>query len=166
MSVTFRPDAPTTGFTATCACGDASTPSPSSDYQESAALVANGTLVAACGDLFCGADRIYLVGTTDFEDAPSVNISNANARMVLEQLGCTDDDLSGIATAQDFLGRVLIASGMSPADLGVPSHEVPSQGGVKLIECGRRPGYLNDTLANLEKVAQFARVNSLNVAWA
>jgi hypothetical protein len=87
-----------------------------------------------------------------------VNISNANARRVLESLGFTDEaasaELSGATSAEDFLGRVLLALAIEPEDPGVPITQY--QDAPWLIDCGRRVGYLQAVLDNLRDLAEAA----------
>lgn len=110
------------------------------------------------------------IDATTFEfaaDIEDINMNNANAAFVLESLGFAEDvaagDLCGTVPAQDFLGRVLAALALSPGDEGVPAHTVGSD---RFIDCGRRPGYLQDRLAGLHELALAAQFRDLSVTWA
>lgn len=94
-----------------------------------------------------------------------INMSNANAAFVLDALGFAEDvqagDLCGELPAQDFLGRVLTAFGLAPVDEGVPAHRVEAN----FIECGRRPGYLQERLVQLQELAEVACGHKSVIAW-
>jgi hypothetical protein len=106
---------------------------------------------------------------------PEVNVSNANARLLLEALGLPFEDGSGSLAADDFLGRVLMALAVAPADPGVPMHRlVPGEStifgpvaefGATFIDCGRREGYLQERLVQLEEVARHAIGVGREVSW-
>lgn len=86
-----------------------------------------------------------------------INMSNTNAVVVCGALGIDleDEGWCGSLPAQDFLGRVLLALAIQPADEGIPSHELPT-GGVRWVECGRRPGYTQERLVQLHELAEWA----------
>jgi hypothetical protein len=94
-----------------------------------------------------------------------VNVSNANARHLLDALGFDTEDLTGSAPAEMFEGAVLLALAINPADEGIPAHElVPGRS--NLIDCGRRAGYTDERLAQLRTLAAFAREQHLTVVWS
>lgn len=102
----------------------------------------------------------------DGGNAPCVNVSNANATTLLDLLGIEHDpcDLFGDLPADGFLGRVLIAqalAGTAADDEG----GVPAVRYGNTIECGRRPGYLAERLAELHEVASWAKAHGGVVAW-
>lgn len=119
--------------------------------------------------------REYGASLTTVHDGPEVNVSNANARLVLEALGLPFEDGSGGLDAEDFLGRVLMALAVAPADAGVPQHRlVPGEStifgtvtehGATFIDCGRREGYLQERLVQLEEVARHAIGKGREVSW-
>lgn len=86
-----------------------------------------------------------------------VNVSSSNAVVLCDALGINlaEEGWCGSLPAGDFLGRVLLALAIQPADEGIPAHELPT-GGVRWVECGRRPGYIQDRLAQLHELAQWA----------
>jgi hypothetical protein len=111
------------------------------------------------------------------EFGPEVNVTNLNARLLLNALGLEGGlDLTGGCDAGDFLGRVLIALAIAPPDEGVPSHRmVPGEtspfgnvveGGATMINCGRSEGYLQERLVELEAVARWALAEGREVTWA
>ncbi|MFD3539671.1 hypothetical protein ACFWUQ_09235 [Streptomyces sp. NPDC058662] len=93
----------------------------------------------------------------DFTDEP-VNMANANAVRVLDVLGY--DELYGDADAEDFLGRVLVALAVAPADAGRPATVDGN-----FIDCGRPPGYTQTRLEELRELAEDACARRLRVAW-
>lgn len=95
-----------------------------------------------------------------------VNMSNTNAAVVCGALGIDLEEWGwcGGLPAQDFLGRVLVALAISPADEGIPAHEIPFgvpgrpawTGEARFVDCGRAPGYLQERLGQLHELAQWA----------
>lgn len=112
-----------------------------------------------------------MVLAAEMADAPSINLSNANAAFVLETLGLLahyengDVDLSGECSGEDFLGRVLVADALSPVDEGVPAYDASVADSGRFIECGRRPSYLQSRLDSLREVAEFCRTYGREVTW-
>ncbi|MFE6714043.1 hypothetical protein [Streptomyces sp. NPDC057695] len=100
------------------------------------------------------------MSVTFFADAAveEVNMANANAARVLDVLGY--DELAGDAEADDFLGRVLVALALVPADTGRP----PTAEG-RFVDCGRRAGYVLERLEDLRVLAEEARASGLPVYW-
>lgn len=124
-------------------------------------------------------DCVYYGGSIGAElagemaQAPSLDVSNANAVLVLRALGLLPNgsaeqewDLSGVCSAEDFLGRVLLASVLSPADEGVPAFDNSADGSARFIESGRRVGYLEDRLSSLRELAEFCCTYDREVTWA
>lgn len=93
-----------------------------------------------------------------------VNVSNANAATLLEVLGLDTIELMGAESAEGFLGRVLMASAVSPEDAGIPAHV--AVGNPRWIEGGRRPGYIQERLEQLRTLAEFARSGQAQITWA
>ncbi|ROO82595.1 hypothetical protein EDD29_0076 [Actinocorallia herbida] len=95
---------------------------------------------------------------TPGEDAPEeVNLANGNAARVLHLLGlpCGEWEMGGEATAEDFLGRILIAQAL--LDVATDDeHGRPDVTDGRFFFGGQRPGYLADRLAELEEVATWA----------
>src|SRR5690606_18392889 len=102
-------------------------------------------------------------------DAPSGNVSNVNARLLLDALGFGGHDepvdLCGQSTPDDFLGRVLLAEAVSPVDEGVPAHALPGPG-ASVVDCDRHPGYLGERLAQLRAVADWCGRHRRTVRWS
>jgi hypothetical protein len=113
---------------------------------------------------FTAATRTYrpefganvLVACPEAEDL-EINVSSANAVVLCDTLGINlaEEGWCGSLPAEDFLGRVLLALAIQPSDEGIPAHELPT-GGVRWVECGRRPGYIQDRLAQLHELAAWA----------
>jgi hypothetical protein len=136
-------------------------------------------LIAAHG-LTCENEDCRDFGPTmelDGDFGPEVNVTNVNARLLLEDaLGLEVGDLTGSCEAGEFLGRVLLALAIAPADAGVPMHQLVAgestmfgevrEGGATFIDCGRREGYLQDRLIALKEVAQAAIEADRPVTWA
>lgn len=109
------------------------------------------------------------------------NFSNVNAVRIAESLGFRldpdhDGDLFGEMDAAKFLGHVLVALAIAPADEGMPAFElspgdsagifgVVQEGGPRFIQGARRPGYLQDRLRELHALAEWAVANNQPVQW-
>lgn len=87
-----------------------------------------------------------------------INMSSSNAAVVCGALGIdlAEEGWCGSLPAEDFLGRVLMALAIQPSDEGVPARDDTVPGQVRWIECGRRPGYIQERLAQLHELAQWA----------
>jgi hypothetical protein len=117
--------------------------------------------LAVCGDVEYCAYGLMSIQAIESDPAPDLNVSNANAMHLLGLLGLPSEpdecgSLGGSTTAEDFLGRVLIAQAVSPADAGVPVTTEVGQGGATMIDMGRRAGYSEDRLTELRELADFA----------
>lgn len=126
----------------------------------------------------------FLVNATTDEQVSAeeleINVSNYNARHLLGTLGFDTEELCGEATGEVFLGAVLIAQGLAPADEGVPSHELTADEkaadpvlamlgtstGMTVIHAGRHEGYTEERLDGLRELAQFAFARDLTVVWS
>lgn len=138
-----------------------------------------------CRDGCCGAS-VDDIPVPEMEGAPEVNASNDNAVTVLQSLGFItgesrekdwDDMWNGPSSCEagDFLGRVLLALAVSPADAGVPAHEASARDmrgvgalfpeGMRVINCGREPGYLQMRLEQLRELAEFCQARGRLVTW-
>jgi hypothetical protein len=123
--------------------------------------------LAVCGDQYCKTDRMFAHG---IEEAPSpeLNVSKWNAPVLLGLIGITaddDDELVGSMDAEQFLGAVMMAQAINPADAGVPATEARSEGGLRVIDCGRREGWSDDRLDALREIAEFAVATGRKVQW-
>ena len=88
----------------------------------------------------------------------SVNVSSTNGRELLDLLGVPDESTFGsgylgaqCVSAQDLLGRVLLALALIPADL-----EIVGAVSGNLIYCGRPASYLHRRLTELHDLASTA----------
>lgn len=97
------------------------------------------------------------------EDLMVINMHVGGAAKVLAALGLRPDgeEMLGECTAQDFLGRVLVALAVEPEDAGMPSYESSPN----WFECARPEGYVQRHLENLRKLAEFCIENGMLVAW-
>jgi hypothetical protein len=96
---------------------------------------------------------------------PTVNMANGNAAQVIDLLGLTYDGDFGELAAEDFLGRVLLAQALSD----VTFDDVNGRPAVRegnWIDCGRRPDYLVERLAELQKIATWAHERNAVVVWS
>jgi hypothetical protein len=108
-------------------------------------------------------------GEVEALDGPSVNVSNTNAAHLLALLGLFDTgELVGQLAADDFLGRVLLALAVNPADAGIPATSTggPGTGTALVVDCGRRVGYTEARLDQLRTVAEAARAAGRAVVWS
>lgn len=93
---------------------------------------------------------------------PNVNMANGNAAEVLDLLGYPTDEPEGEATAEDFLGRVLLALALLDVSTD-DEHGRPTVHDGRWVEVGRRPGYLAERLHQLHEIATAAQGGT--VAW-
>lgn len=111
-------------------------------------------------------DGIGTVLAHDDDRDYEVNVSNANARTLLDRLGYdTENGLVGSATADDFLGRVLTAN-VGHSDDGVERATTKIPGGATYIDMGVRPGYYDEKMSYLADVASIAKSLDLMIVWA
>jgi hypothetical protein len=98
---------------------------------------------------------------------PTVNVSNGNARELLMALGLPmdDDGLCGREHGEVFLARVLMALAEDRLDDERPTWEDTGQRGARVIHCGRRAGYVTDTLQRLAEVARGCYEANRYVSW-
>lgn len=97
---------------------------------------------------------------------PQISISYGNASLIMGMLGYKGDDVHyGEVTAEDFLGRLLIADGLlETTDAREP---VVSRGakGATLIDLGLPAGYVNDRIRILISLAQWAKDHNTGLRW-
>ena len=103
----------------------------------------------------------YAEGFHGDED-PYVNMSNANAGMVIRSLGLEFDYVGHISPV-DLILAILSAD---PIDTGAPAVTWTSPGKATFIDCAIRPGYHAERDADLMEVAEFARTKGVDVIWA
>jgi hypothetical protein len=178
MSTTFSP-APLSCYVMECAgCGTQSVQQFSTAEQVhrlcNSLVVSRGRDAVACpvcgghaDGMFCAAARV--------PGHAEVNLAFGNAAMIGDLLGLSDLS-GGSMSAQDFLGRVLLALALSPADEGMPLHaavaaEVEAlpvplpDTGVEVFIGARPEGYVQDTLEELRSMAQVAADAGVGVVW-
>ncbi len=179
MSVTFCAEvfAPS-AFVVTCGCAPVTAAAVRYDHYEVSAEVVRRLREEAREAMTDFAvlpgcehpDHCSLIGPRTqpiFDDAgPDLNVSNANAKLLLDVLGYAADieagEYSGVADSEEFLGRILTALAVAPADAGAPWHRTTP----RFIECGRRPGYLQEKLHALHEIALWCRDNRRRIQWA
>ncbi|MFE6274111.1 hypothetical protein ACFVQ9_35580 [Streptomyces goshikiensis] len=165
MSVTFTTAyVPASAFIISCVCPAAKAAAfPYATYAAAqAAYPAEPLLIELPGCEYPGRCRPFiLILDPAGDDIPEINLSNSNARRILDALGLDSENLSGSVTAEDFLGRCLIALALEPADAGIP----PVQDG-NAIDCGRPAGYLQTRLTELHTLASWCVAQGRAVSWA
>ncbi|KQP62922.1 hypothetical protein [Nocardioides sp. Leaf285] len=179
MSVTFAPafrESDVAGFGFFCACGAANTGVLAATYPACEALRGGeASMTVRCGDEYCDADRAAdgsgFIMTINGVEIPEINVSSLNAGHLIDDvLGIERDfthcsaGLVGAMSAEQFLGRVLMAMAIQPSDAGVPAHAVGGPGAT-WINCGREPGYDQRVLSHLHEVATWAAANGRDVHW-
>lgn len=99
-----------------------------------------------------------------------VNLSNSNASDLLDLLGIQvgeefEDRCAGRITADDLLGRVLVAQALNPADEGLPSYKLDGSEGesVSVWSAGRSAGYFDQRLAQVRELAE--GIKALGEGW-
>ncbi|NKS56267.1 hypothetical protein GS504_01390 [Rhodococcus hoagii] len=111
------------------------------------------------------------------DEGPSLNVCNQNAAALLAVLGLTEtiaDDTgaqsrttpafdAGGEDAATFLGRILLAQALAPTDPGRP---VTQSSDGRFVDGGRRPGYTQEKLGELERIARWALEHDREVTWA
>ena len=102
--------------------------------------------------------------TADQAGAPEVNMHNGNAATVLDLLGITCDGDFGETTAEDFLGRVLLAQALMDVTYD-DQQGLPASSDGRWHVGGRRPGYLAEKLTELRDVAEWATRAGVAVVW-
>lgn len=180
MGVTFTAElGPVVGFAIACCRGAADSAPRYGNFADARAdfiavrerFVAAGAPLAGCDfPEVCPEYQIVHIMTIEADDAaPEVSVSIGNVGALLYALGLPqgeDDvvDVGGSMDAPTFLGAVLIALAVAPSDSGVPSYELGGQG-MRFIECGRRPGWLQDQLTSLLVLAEWCVERKRDVHW-
>lgn len=159
MSVTFSPAMDTAvAHVITCICGEWNNGVEYPSF-EMAHMVAKG-MKPECGDPYCD-----YVSVEPAVAEPEVQMSNSNAVGLLDILGIRvgedfSDRCCGSLSAEDFLGRVLLAQGLNPADAGSDTIAIGN-----MVDCGRPAGYTDAKLDAMREVAQWALANKREIAW-
>jgi hypothetical protein len=102
---------------------------------------------------------------TSAAGSPTLNVANGNAAELFELLGLEFDGDYGEATAEDFLGRVLIAQALVGVAFDDENGRPTFSEGLETW-CGRRPGYLAEKLAILHRIATWAVEHKAMVWWS
>lgn len=141
-----------------------------------AGLVARTPLPGCSMPETCPDYDLHVHGIEDAE-RPEVQVTNRNAPLLLNALGYGEfnesDDMWGEASPEEFRARVLTALAVAPADAGAPAHlstGVPGYldnvlSGAQWHQCGRREGWLQDTLAALHELADWCTQYGRQVHW-
>lgn len=164
MSVTFTSEyVAEASFGVSCSCGEAesATVFPNHEAAYAAAIVEKTVVMPFCSDALC---NLYPVRFFMVTDVPEVSLNPANARTVMDVLGMEVDetgDNCGSMNAEDFLGRILLASAINPSDEGTMAF------GDEKMTFGSRPvGYMEARLNDLRTVADYAIAKNLEVVWS
>lgn len=171
MSTTFYAEMSTiVGHRVYCNCADVKG-EIYGDYQDAGerlgALRVNPAHLDGCTDEDCLYYGPY-VEALEESPFPGINVTSVNARALLDVLGITREecpDLVGGEAPEAFLGRVLMAQAVNPADAGVAASEVPGPG-ARSIDLGRDEGYIDERLAQLRSLAEFCVAEGREVIWA
>lgn len=122
-------------------------------------------------------------------DPWELNVSNANARLILDTIGMGSPELCGLIVDLDqFISQcdaiIGVTRDISEFDAGSPARVVPNgdldallAGGVlqtlpddavgpTIIDCGLRPGYLNDKFTKLREIALIAKERGAVISYA
>lgn len=164
MSVTFSIQQERTGWIHECGCGAAQSATPFESYID--AYLTQG-LMAPCADEYCAMYAPFVKGVATEADALEINVSNVNARLLLENLGFSiidedgELDLCGSAAGTDLLGRVLMAQALVPSDAGMPAMQTGN-----IIDCGRHEGYMDERFEQLSDIATWAAAHNAEVVWS
>lgn len=167
-----------TAFAFTCGHDNGMTEHRFGTYDDAAAfllaeMATNPTTghLAVCGDEDCAYQTMLITGIEE-APAPRINVADRNGMHLLDLLGIEsegDDEFGyqpfGSMSGEDFLGRVLMAQAIAPADAGRPAVEHRSEGGMTVIEGGRREGYSEDRLTELRELAEFSIATGRKVQW-
>lgn len=103
--------------------------------------------------------------TPTLAGGPTVNMANGNAAQVFDLLGLTFNGDYGDTSAEDFLGRVLLAQAL----LDTTTDDTvgrPAVVGRNWIDWERRPGYLAEKLALLHEIATWAHERHTTIRWS
>jgi hypothetical protein len=173
MSVTFHPaitESDCIGFTISCfetSYGDEGDGHGSRNfetYQEAEAAYRQSLTSNDVSTQCCHISPVWSIDT----ESESVQMSNSNARELLEMLGYVEDDgeiaMCGSASPDDLLGRILVARALG-SDIGVPGYTETTPGGATLIDAGRPAGYFSGKFSNLEKLVAQCRTLQRDISW-
>lgn len=160
MSVTFHPNVTPTASHRTIRYW-CDTPTTTVTVSESGSEA--GLHNTVCGE--CSSYGGVLVD--DVHEFTEVNLANANAYRVLTLLGYDGHETyCGHATADDFLGRLLVADGLLETSDARASTTTRGEKGATLIDLGEPEGYLNEKIRLLIELANWAKANGSGISWS
>ena len=125
-----------------------------------------------CKDDDCYYYGIYSKAITEGPESDSVNVANGNSVPIFEALGLMhegvtfEDVCAGSMPAEDFLGRILMHMAVAPVSAEKPTLVNQGARGAKEIVCGRPEGYVQDQLARLQAIAEFAVAQGRDIMWS
>lgn len=123
-------------------------------------LEETNTPVPDCEDDYCIHSGIFVDPLHDASGTAEVNMSNLNARNVIEALGLKFDGNGGALDPRDLMARIDIALSIAPTSAEIPTVEYG-----KMTVCGRPEGYLQDRLQDLLRVCEDAVKLNRKVVW-
>lgn len=163
MSVTFQvPMAEITGYDVACACGPAGMHFATYGEVESFLILQrmSPSRLATCTDEWCEGDTPMLVSHHGNEDAPEVNVCNANAVNILQGLGLPLGDLTGEIDAEDLWARIALNLALAE-----PSPAVATVSTGNVVSMGRDEGYVQDRLRALLPLVEYAKTGGHPIIW-
>jgi hypothetical protein len=167
MSVTFHPSLHNddlVGFDIVCYDDDVRDSHPERrrfpDYARAEVAYLAGLDAGTVDRHCCSLSPVWSIDT----DTYAVNLSNANARELLENLGLAGDDLVGHDDPTDFAGRVLIARALV-CDDGVPASTVVGERGATMHLAGRQPGYWAQVYDRLDRLVLQCERLGRTIVW-
>ena len=101
---------------------------------------------------------------SDVDDISIVNVSNANARMILSIAGLDDEDLWGSMEADEFLGHIMVSLAEERDHSPVAPMVFQGQGPT-IIDCGLPAGYTEHRLSELADLAVHAKNRGRRIVW-
>jgi hypothetical protein len=176
MTVTFRAlEAPgdVAGFRIVCRCEEPTGPL-FADY-ELALAGWRSAVWPPCGMAECSLDWSNAYPAPEYAlEIPEVNVSSANAPVLLRLLGlpvADDGDHYGQVDAVDLAGRAALALAllhlMSPDDdVESPAVAALRAVGARVVEVGRPEGWAQDRLHRIEQLASWSANLGRSVQWA
>jgi hypothetical protein len=164
VSVDFQIESLSTGqFTFTCYEQNQRMYGPFDSYDDALlAVTAHKMECPECDVYGCYANAVLDVDVY-------VNMSNANAAMILAVLGLDvdpEDGIMGHMDAEQFLGHVLMALAAERDNAAVLSVTDSLPGCATFIDCGLPEGYVEERLTQLADLATEAVRLSRTVCWA
>ena len=166
MSVSFFVEAgETTAYRISCMCQDVEGKSFDNYYDASLHLMImqekNETLYG-CSDKFCSDNGLFIDHVHDAFDTAVINMSNKNAKDVLNHLGIDvdEEDWAGSFDPHDLMARIDIALAIAP-----DSVEIDTVQNNNMIICGREEGYIQKRLQQIISVCEDAVKLNRKIVW-